>query len=268
MTRMPTLFISHGSPDTAIADTAAAAFLKRLADDLPRPRAIVVASAHFEATGAAGVTVDARPETIHDFGGFARELYEMQYPAPGDPALAERIVGLIEDAGLTARSVANRGFDHGTWVPLALIYPDADIPVVQVSVDPDRDAAYHLKLGEALAPLAEDGILVIGSGSFTHNLGEAFKALRAGQRDVAVPEWVSDFAYWMDDRIRAGDHEALSAWEEKAPHALKNHPTPEHLMPLFVAAGASRQTGKPWRAEAIHSSSEFGALAMDAYAFH
>ena len=269
MTTFPSLFISHGSPDTAIADTAAAAFMKRFGETLPKSKAIVVASAHFEVEGGAAVSADARPETIHDFGGFDRALYEIRYGAPGAPDLAARIVGDLTAAGFRAQAVTDRGFDHGTWVPLTLIYPAADIPVVQVSVDPTRDAAYHMRLGQALAALREEDILVIGSGSFTHNLGEAFKALRVGERQAPVPEWVADFARWMDEKIRAADIEALKSWRERAPFAVKNHPTDEHLMPLFVAIGAATgPKAAAFDAEAIHSSQEFGVLAMDAYAFH
>jgi 4,5-DOPA dioxygenase extradiol len=269
MSRLPTVFISHGSPDTAIADTAAAAFMKSFGAELPRPKAIVVASAHFEVEGGVAISHDAEPETIHDFGGFDRRLYEMQYPAPGEPALAERIAADLQSAGFRASPVDARGFDHGTWVPLSLIFPQADIPVVQVSVDPTRDAAYHLKLGQALAALRDEGVLVIGSGSFTHNLGEAFKALRAGRRDAEVPDWVGAFVEWMAERILAGDHDALADYRRRAPHAVANHPTDEHLMPLYVAIGAAMGAGGAnWTAEPIHSSSEFGVLAMDAYAFH
>ncbi|WP_099866701.1 DODA-type extradiol aromatic ring-opening family dioxygenase [Pararhizobium haloflavum] len=267
MDALPTIFISHGSPDTAIADTAAATFLKGFAATIARPRAIIVVSAHFEVEGGVAVTADAMPETIHDFGGFDRKLYEIRYGAPGLPGLAADIARRLTEQGFKARTIGDRGFDHGTWVPLSLIYPEADIPVVQVSVDPGRDAAYHMSLGRALADLRGEDVLIIGSGSFTHNLGEAFKALRAGRRDAPVPDWVAEFAAWMDDRIRAGDEQALTGWLEQAPHAARNHPTPEHLMPLFVAIGAANRNAG-WRADAIHASNEFGALAMDAYAFH
>lgn len=268
MARLPSLFISHGSPDTAIADTAAARFLKGYAASLPRPKAIVVASAHFEATGFVAASADAEPETIHDFGGFDRALYEIVYPAPGEPELAGRIVKRLTDAGFHARAAHDRGFDHGTWVPLKLMYPDADIPVVQVSVDPTRDADHHLALGEALGALAEEEVLIVGSGSFTHNLGEAFKALRAGDRDAPVPDWVSEFVHWMDEKIKGGELEKLVNWRREAPHAVENHPTPEHLMPLYVALGAAGHEGRSFAAETLHSSREFGVLAMDAYAFH
>lgn len=268
MADLPTLFISHGAPDTAIADTAAARFLKTYGATLARPKAIVVASAHFEVEGRVAVTADAEPETIHDFGGFDPSLYAMRYDAPGEPALAAEIADMLSAAGFRAEAITGRGFDHGTWMPLSLLYPDADIPVVQVSVDPTRDAAHHMALGAVLRPLRARDVLVIGSGSFTHNLGEAFKALRRGARDAEVPDWVDAFVSWMDEKIRAGDLAALRRWRKEAPFAVENHPTDEHLMPLFVALGAAAGVGDGGlKAETIHESREFGALAMDAYAF-
>ncbi|OCW57971.1 dioxygenase [Hoeflea olei] len=261
---MPALFVSHGSPDTAIADTRAAAWLRRLAAELPRPRAIVVVSAHFEVTGGVMVSADPNPETIHDFGGFAPELYAIQYPAPGDPELARRIVRDLQAAGFNSRATPRRGFDHGAWVPLALIYPEADIPVVSVSVDPSEGPEYHYRVGRALAGLADEGILVIGSGSFTHNLGEAFKALRVGQRDIDVPAWVNEFTGWMGERLAANDVASLIDYRRSAPHAQKNHPTDEHLLPLYVAMGAGGEGG---RATLAHDSTEFGVLAMSMWRF-
>lgn len=264
MAALPTLFISHGSPDTAIADTGATRFMKALGAELPRPRAIVVASAHFEAEDAVFVSGDAAPETIHDFGGFDRRLYEMRYPAPGEPALAQSIAETLRAAGFRAGVATERGFDHGTWVPLSLIYPQADIPVVQVSVDPTKGADHHLKLGAALGRLREEDILVVGSGSFTHNLREAFARLRVGDRDAETPDWVSTFANWMTDRILEGDQPALLDYRTQAPFARENHPTDEHLMPLYVALGAAGP-GAP--ARRLHESRDFGVLAMEAFAF-
>ena len=261
---MPALFISHGSPDTAIADTRAAAWLRQLAAALPKPRAIVVASAHFEVSGGVAVSADPAPETIHDFGGFSPDLYALRYPAPGEPDLARQIAGDLQAAGFNSRAIDSRGFDHGVWVPLKLIYPDADIPVVSVSVDPDRDPAHHFRLGLALAGLCAEGVLVIGSGSFTHNLGEAFKALRGGQRDLDVPGWVGDFTAWMGERLAANDVEALLNYRSTAPFAEKNHPTDEHLLPLYVAMGAA---GAAARASLVHDSAEFGVLAMSMWRF-
>ncbi|KQT53283.1 extradiol ring-cleavage dioxygenase [Aureimonas sp. Leaf454] len=260
----PTLFISHGSPDTAIVETEATQFLRRLAMELPRPQAIVVASAHFEAEDAIFVSADAAPDTIHDFGNFDPRLFEMRYPAPGEPGLAASIAGNLRAAGFSAGIARDRGFDHGTWVPLSLIYPEADIPVVQVSVDPSKGADHHVRLGEALAQLREEGVLVIGSGSFTHNLREAFARLRVGDRGAATPDWVANFATWMTDRIVEGDRAALLDYRRRAPFARENHPTDEHLMPLYVALGAAGPDAKGRR---LHESRDFGVLAMEAFAF-
>ncbi|MEM6462086.1 MAG: class III extradiol ring-cleavage dioxygenase [Pseudomonadota bacterium] len=264
MSKIASLFISHGSPDIALADTAASEFLRRYAQDLPRPEAIVVVSAHFEAGGVA-VTGDAKPQTIHDFGGFSDELYKIRYEAPGCPALAGRIACMMQEAGLAAGVVQNRGFDHGTWVPLSLMYPQADIPVVQVSVDPHAGPVHHFKIGRSLEPLRNENILVIGSGSMTHNLKEALAALRDGERCAAVPPWVAKFAQWMEKRIASSDTEALLAYRQRAPYAVDNHPTEEHLLPLFSAVGAA---GDSWNGSKIHASMDFGVLAMDAYAFN
>lgn len=264
MTTFPTLFISHGSPDTVIANTAATDFMRRYAASLPRPKAVVVASAHFEVQGGVAVSHDSKPGTIHDFGGFAQELYEIRYAAPGDPELAARIAADLTGQGFNAKAVDGRGFDHGTWVPLKLLYPEADIPVVQVSVDPAQGPEYHMRLGRALAGLRSQDILVIGSGSFTHNLREAFTALRAGKRDATMPAWVSGFVDWMDGKIADGAEADLLAYRDNAPYARENHPTDEHLMPLYIAIGAA---GPHWKAEKIHASHEFGVLSMDAFAF-
>ncbi|MBW3098047.1 DODA-type extradiol aromatic ring-opening family dioxygenase [Pseudohoeflea coraliihabitans] len=261
---LPSLFISHGSPDTVIARTPANAFLRDVASSLPRPKAIVVVSAHFELPDLVGVTADAAPETIHDFGGFQQELYEMQYPAPGAPELAEQISADLAAQGFTARTLVERGFDHGVWVPLILMYPEADIPVVVVSVDPQGGPEHHLRLGRALAKLAREDVLVVGSGSFTHNLPEAFVNVRQGARDAAVPAWAQEFADWMCERISAADLDALLAYRDRAPHASRNHPTDEHLMPLFVAMGVA---GDRFAATQLHRSDEFGVLSMAMWRF-
>jgi 4,5-DOPA dioxygenase extradiol len=264
MSTLPSLFVSHGSPDVAIAETDAARFLRSLAHSLPRPRAVVFASAHFEAEGRVLVSGDESPATIHDFGGFDPSLCEIRYDAPGDPLLATRIADALGERGFAAEVVADRGFDHGTWVPLHLAYPQADIPVVQVSIDPQAGPGHHLALGEALGFLREEGVLVIGSGSFTHNLREAFARIRRNERQATTPGWVSAFADWMTQRIVAGDRRALEAYRTEAPFARENHPTDEHLMPLFVALGAA---GTGAEARKLHASHDFGVLAMEAFAF-
>ncbi|KQT86213.1 class III extradiol ring-cleavage dioxygenase [Aurantimonas sp. Leaf443] len=264
MTTQPSLFISHGSPDVAIAETRATVFLRRLSAEIERPDAIIVASAHFEARDHVLVSGDAEPETIHDFGGFDPRLHEMRYPAPGAPGLAAEVAQSLADHGQRAGIARRRGFDHGTWVPLILAFPDADIPVVQVSVDPGKGPEHHRAVGEALAPFRRRNMLVVGSGSFTHNLREAFARIRSGEREAATPDWVSAFSDWMTQRLVAGDREALAAYRTRAPFARENHPTDEHLMPLYVALGAA---GEGAGARKLHESRDFGVLAMEAFAF-
>lgn len=260
MSRLPTLFISHGSPMLAIDDSPARRFLQDLGRQLPRPRAILVASAHWETMGGPAVSLAAQPETIHDFGGFPPALYALQYPAPGAPEVAARAADRLQQAGWTVGRSDARGLDHGAWVPLRLMYPDADIPVAQVSVVRGGNPQAHEKLGQALASLREEGVLIIGSGSLTHNLYE----LRGQDIDAPVQDWVSAFGDWMMSALRDGRRDALLDYRKQAPHAARNHPTEEHLLPLFVAMGAA---GDSAQAQRLHTSHEYGVLAMDVYAF-
>ncbi len=265
MAEMPSLFISHGGPNIVVEPSQARDYLETLAQRLPRPKAIVVMSAHFETHGVAVVT-DPHPGMIYDFGGFAPELYEMVYPAPGDPALAERVFALLDAAGLEPAKVSRRGYDHGTWTPLRLAFPDADIPVVQVSVDPARDAAWHYSVGAALSPLRDEGVLLIGSGHITHNLRAVFSVMRGGAAaNPAVADQVDAFTGWFADRLAAGDRDAILDWRRRAPFPLENHPTDEHLMPLFFALGAG---GSQAKAERAHASKQMGFFAFDSYLFH
>jgi 4,5-DOPA dioxygenase extradiol len=259
MSALPTIFLSHGSPMLALQDSPARRFLQELGKTLPRPRAIVAVSAHWETRGPA-LSLAERPETIHDFGGFPRALFEIEYPAPGAPDAARRTAQLLEDAGIAAGLSTQRGLDHGAWVPLRLMYPDADVPVTQLSIVHGAGPAEHERIGLALAGLREEGILVVGSGSLTHNLYE----FRGQGIDAPVPHWVSVFEAWMKARIEAGDRAALLDYRRAAPYAAENHPSEEHLMPLYVAmAAAGPQAG----ARQLHASFEHGVLAMDAYAF-
>jgi 4,5-DOPA dioxygenase extradiol len=257
--RMPALFVSHGSPQLAVQDSLAGRFLDGLAAQLPAPKAIVVASAHYESQ-VISIGAAPSPRTVHDFRGFPAELYALHYPAPGAPALAESIARHLRMAGLDSRLESTRGLDHGVWVPLRRAYPAADIPVVPISVDPRGDARAHFNIGRALAPLRDEGVLVIGSGGFVHNLG----ALQWRDVDAPMPSWATEFASWMRDRLAAVSLEPLLDWQA-APHARMAHPTLEHLMPLFVALGAG---GTEPRVEALHRSNEYGSLALDAFAIH
>lgn len=252
---LPTLFISHGAPDVVLRETPARAFLAGLAATLPRPRAIVVASAHWEAA-VPTVESGARPATIHDFGGFPDEMYHLRYPASGEPVLAARLVSLLKSAGFAAQA-QERGFDHGVWTPLLLAWPSADIPVVPVSLVHGGDGKVHQRLGAALAPLRHEGVLVIGSGSAVHNLRE----LAPGRPPAP---WAVAFDDWLVARCEAGDGDALSHWRERAPDARRAHPTAEHFTPLLVALGAA---GDGARGRILHRSWDYGSLAMTAVAF-
>jgi 4,5-DOPA dioxygenase extradiol len=260
--RWPTLFISHGSPMLVIDPSPARDFLSRYGRELGKPRAIVIASAHFDAARPA-VVADAHPGMIYDFGGFNEALFRMVYPAPGAPDLAAEVAALLQGAGLAPAVVGERGYDHGVWVPLMLLYPEADVPVVQISVQPALGPAHHLALGRALAPLADDGILVIGSGSLTHNLHEFFRGGHAP--DAPAPAWVADFEDWIHDKAIAGAADDLVHYRERAPHARENHPSEEHLLPLHIALGAG---GKGAKGTRVHASHRNGVLSMDTYAFN
>ena len=259
MEQLPTLFVSHGAPTLAVEDSPAHQFLKSCGKSLGRPRAILVLSAHFDAPTATVTTSDA-PETIYDFGGFPEELYKIVYPAPGQPELAERIRALLQAGGIPTQGNATRGLDHGAWVPLSLMYPDADIPVVQLSLDSRKGAEYHFHLGELLRPLRDEGVLIVGSGGSTHNLSDA---LRSSQNDV-TPDWVITFRDWLAEAVENDCRNDLANYRDIAPDAARNHPTEEHFLPLLCALGATA-SGEPSRR--IHASETYGALAMDAYLF-
>lgn len=260
MTSLPTLFVSHGSPMLAIEESPAQRFLQALGKSLPRPKTVIVLSAHWESTGGPIVSLASAPETMHDFGGFPAALHAIQYPAPGAPDIAARAADLLAQAGFSVARSARRGLDHGAWVPLRLMYPDADLPVAQVSLLRGATPAEHEKLGRALTSLRDEGVLIIGSGSLTHNLYK----YQGNDIDAAVPSWVSDFEAWMTAMLRDNRRDALLDYRVQAPFAGRNHPTEEHLMPLFVAMGAA---GEGAKAEKIHGSYEYGVLAMDIVKF-
>jgi 4,5-DOPA dioxygenase extradiol len=257
---LPTLFLSHGAPTLPLVDSPATTFLRGLAATIERPKAIVVASAHWE-TAQPELNSVARNGTIHDFSGFPRALYELQYPAPGEPALAARIAATLTAAGFSASLDTARGLDHGAWVPLLLAFPDADIPVLQLSLQSHLGPVHHEKLGVALASLRAEGVLVVGSGSWTHDL----RRFRGQAADAPVQPDVTEFAEWMDRAVLEGRRDDLLAYRSRAPYAADNHPTEEHLLPLYVALGAA---GLGARAEHLHKSAMYSMLRMDAYAFH
>jgi 4,5-DOPA dioxygenase extradiol len=259
MTTLPSLYISHGSPMTALQPGLTGERLAALAAALPRPQAIVMASAHW-LSRRPQVGGAAQPETIHDFGGFPAALYQLRYPAPGAPALAERVTRLLDQAGLAPMVDPGRGLDHGAWVPLQLLYPQADIPIVPISIQPALGPAHHYALGQALAPLRDEGVLVIGSGSITHNLHD----LGAGYSDERQAPYVKPFIEWIEQQLDAGDIDALLDYQRQAPFAARAHPSDEHLLPLFVALGAAGATAQ---AQRIDAGIDMGLLAMDIYRF-
>ncbi len=263
MSVFPPLFLSHGAPNMALQKSPVSDFMRGLAKQYPKPDAIVSVSAHFETVGAKVVT-DPQPTMIYDFRGFEPELYEMQYPAPGDASLADDIADLISNACLPVTKVSQRGYDHGTWVPFSLIYPNADIRIVQLSIDPDQTPEYHYRLGQALSGLPERNISVIGTGNITHNLPALFSRGKDPHLDANIRGWVDAFLDWFSSELESGNVSNLLNYREKAPFAEENHPTDEHLLPLFVAMGAA---GGTFTANRIHQSYDFDFLAMDAWEF-
>jgi 4,5-DOPA dioxygenase extradiol len=248
------LFISHGAPTLPISDIPARDFLASLGASLPRPRAIVALSPHWLA-GGIEVKSPARYQTWHDFGGFPEELYRLQYSPQGDSAVAARVLELLRGAGLDAQPTDDARLDHGVWVPLLLMYPAADIPVVQVSATMDTPRHYR-ETGMALRPLAKEGVLVVGSGGAVHNLG-ALDWSGAGP----APGWAREFDDWVDTHLLADDWDALCDYRRRAPQASRAHPSEDHFLPLFFAGGAGG------RAKALHRSFSYGSLGMGCYGF-
>jgi 4,5-DOPA dioxygenase extradiol len=256
---IPSLFLSHGAPTLPLTDAPARAFLKSLGGMLPRPKAILVVSAHWETEVP---TVNAVPwnETIHDFYGFPRPLYDLRYAAPGSPNVAARIAHLLKTSGFECDIDRHRGLDHGAWVPLLLIYPQADIPVLQLSIQPHLGPEHHLRIGRALRALREEEVLIIGSGSFTHDLSE----FRGHGVNDAAPSWVNDFADWFHTALTDERLKDLLDYRQLAPFGRKNHPTEEHILPLYAALGAGGANVHP---ERLHASATYSILRMDVYAF-
>jgi 4,5-DOPA dioxygenase extradiol len=240
----------------ALEPGASGPALARLAAEIPKPKAIVIVSAHWESNELL-VSANPQPETWHDFGGFPKALFEVQYPAPGDPRLAAEVCQLLKADGLPARVDSNRPFDHGVWVPLSLMYPQADIPIVQVSLPTRGGPALQTRVGHALASLREHGVLLIGSGSITHNLREL--DWHAGSE--SVEPWALAFRDWMIEKLAANDEAALHDYRAQAPNAVRSHPSDEHLLPLYFARAAGGQFS------VAHQGFTMGALGMDIYCF-
>lgn len=256
---LPTLFLSHGAPDLPIRTGGTQDFLKGLFQNIPTPKAILVVSAHW-LTAQPTISTAAHPATIYDFGGFPPHLYDLVYPAPGYPDLAEKIAKHLTQTGFPTRTSKERGYDHGVWTPLILADPAGQIPVVPLSIQPQETPDYHARLGKNLAFLRDEGVLIIGSGAATHNLysfGSSYNA--------TPPTWAIAFDAWLADTLAKNDITSLVNYRNLAPYAAQNHPTEDHLLPLFVALGAG--TNLAGRGRQIHRGFTYGAFSMAAYAF-
>ncbi len=258
--RLPALFLAHGSPMVALAADAYTQALERAADAIPRPRAVLAVSAHWEAPLPLRVTAAARPPLLYDFAGFPAELHRLEYPAPGDPALAAEVVARLAAAGFPAVPDPRRGFDHGVWVPLRRLYPRAEVPVVALSLPAGAAPARLLALGRALAPLRDAGVLVLGSGGIVHNL----RRLVWEDRDAPVEPWARAFDDWVRARLEARDLAGLAAYRATAPHAALAVPTTEHFDPLLVVAGSA---GDEERVVDLYAGFHHGTLSMRCLAF-
>jgi 4,5-DOPA dioxygenase extradiol len=256
----PALFVPHGAPTFALRPGAAGAALTAVAAALPLPRAIIIVSAHWD-TAVPTVGFAERPETIHDFWGFPDELYQIRYPATGCPEASREVVAAITKAGLPVASDATQGLDHGAWVPLRLMFPDADVPVIPLSIQSRGGPLQAYKLGQALAPLTEKGFLVIASGNVTHNLRDYQMAARSGGQ---TPAYVRQFTDWLADNVHARNIDALLDYRRQAPGAVQAHPSDEHLLPLYVALGAGGENAEVQR---FHAGIDNYVIAMDAFSF-
>lgn len=255
--RFPAIFVSHGAPTLAIeSGDPTYRFLAGLGSKLGKPKSVLVISAHWE-EAVPTVSAAASPETIHDFHGFPESLYEISYPAPGAAELAARVSELLASAGIPARTDSDRGLDHGAWVPLSLMYASADVPVTQLSVQTVLGGDHHLAMGKALRPLRDEGVLILGSGGLTHNLGE----LDFSGAKSTMPAWAAEFQDWIVKAIDENRKNDVAHYRSLAPHASRNHPSEEHFLPLLVAFGAGDSGIR------IHTDVCFGTLTMDAYRF-
>jgi 4,5-DOPA dioxygenase extradiol len=257
MTPAPALFVSHGAPTFALEPGVLGPNLERLGERLSGLAAVAVVSAHWQTPGVQVMRTVA-PETVHDFGGFPPALYGLQYPAPGAPAMAEEAAVLLKNAGIDASFDDARGIDHGVWVPLRYLLPKAEVPVFQISLPFDCTAQFALQLGRALAPLREHGVMLMGSGSVTHNQRDI------RQFDPSLSKYVVEFTDWVRPHVQRRDLQALVEYRRRAPHAERAHPSEEHFLPLLLALGASQPTDT---VHVIEGGVTYGVLSMESYAF-
>lgn len=257
--RLPAVFVSHGSPMIAVESDPWSQALREFAASLPKPRAVMVVSGHFEAPGAVRVTASPAPQTIHDFTGFPEELYRIRYPARGDPGLAALTARLLEEAGFPARTDPERGLDHGAWVPLRFLYPEADVPVVEISQPLRRNPEDALRMGAALSRLRDQGVLLVATGGIVHNLRNIDPSAAPGK----AADWARAFDSWIAERLEAMDVAGIASYRTTAPHAELAAPTPEHFDPIFVVLG-SALSGE--RAATIYEGFRYGTLSMRSFA--
>lgn len=258
-TRMPVVFVSHGAPDALLKAPSTVACWREIGASMPRPKAILALSSHWE-TPLPTVSFSERPETIHDFGGFSPELYRLQYPAPGAPTLAQRVVRRFTETGLAIHTDANRGLDHGAWVPLLAMFPAADVPVTQLALPLQGDPSDLLTLGTVLRPLRDEGVLILASGAITHNFG--WLRWQEDESPAPLPR-AQVFADWVGEQVGGNRLQALADYRT-APSGAEAHPSAEHLMPLFAALGAA--DGDP--VVRHQPAFTYGGLAMDSYVWN
>lgn len=254
---MPSLFISHGSPDLMLRNTPAKLFLENLAKALPLPKAILIISPHWS-TEQLAITSNIDKKTIYDFGGFPQALYQMNYPSPSDENLALEIKTLIENHHLKVYNDPKRGLDHGAWMPLSLIYPNKEIPVIQLSLLYQKEPMFQYNLGKILRLIRPQNVLIIASGTFTHNLRDSFNLMKNHQYEKQLP-YTKDFVKWFDDNLN--HDEMLFDYRHLAPNYHENHPTDEHFLPFFITLGTKFDNEKLIK---IHDSVDAG-MSMNAY---
>jgi 4,5-DOPA dioxygenase extradiol len=254
----PALFISHGAPTFALEPGVLGAKLRAISPQISAASAVLVVSAHWQ-TRDVRVMTAVRPETLHDFGGFSPELYRLEYPAPGSPVNALEAKRLLEEEGFAVSEDGQRGLDHGAWVPMLHLLPDAQVPIFQVSMPFDLDTTVAWRLGRALGRMREAGVAVVGSGGLTHNLYD----VRQSGLDPAP--YAREFSEWVRAAVLARDTDSLIRYRRNAPHAERAHPTEEHFLPLLVALGAGASTNAA--PKVIEGEMTYGVLSMESYAW-
>jgi 4,5-DOPA dioxygenase extradiol len=252
---LPVLFISHGAPTFALEPGIAGALLQDAGRKLPAIKAVLIVSPHWMTSGLQ-VMATAQPRTIYDFGGFDPRLNRMVYPSPGHPALAAATAQILESHGLHVQLDTQRGYDHGAWVPMLHLLPNAEVPMFQLSMPHTLTARGAFDLGRMLQPLSDQGVLIVGSGSITHNM---YEFSMNGQGDAA---YAQEFVHWVRDKVVHGDTQALVGTAAQAPHAKRAHPSDEHYLPFLVALGAARQEAK---VDVMEGGFTYGVIGMESY---